>query len=185
MLSTDLSAFYQTVLPKNATVQDHTKYHAKALPPYGNQAPFVKKSKFVRIGGHVPTMRTQPGKFCGKLCARSKAASARFTANFVEWIPKRGNRRGRHRRARLLPLLQRVEKLDTRRARPPCGGRALRVIYALLVVNRAFAEWLSTCRPCRRQPGQPGPGVPAGQPQGSRWSAPWRQRSRRSPARNG
>ena len=35
--------------------------------------------------------------------------------NFVEGVPKRGNRRGRHSRARLLPLLQRVEKLDTLR----------------------------------------------------------------------
>ena len=35
--------------------------------------------------------------------------------NFVEGVSKRGNRRVRQSRARLLPLLQRVEFLDTLR----------------------------------------------------------------------
>ncbi|MCI7794497.1 hypothetical protein MR578_09805, partial [bacterium] len=41
-----------------------------------------KKLKFVTIGGPAPTMGTPTGKFCGKLCARSEATSARFAAEF-------------------------------------------------------------------------------------------------------
>ena len=41
-----------------------------------------KKLKSVTIGGPAPTMVTPTGKFCGKLCARSKATSARFPVKF-------------------------------------------------------------------------------------------------------
>lgn len=110
-----------------------------------------KELKSVAVGGHAPTTATPPGKFCGKLCARSKATSARFAVKFCRRLQSRappaadtarrsrgsgrraqarlcahramrtpqpgdskgGNSRGRRRRARLLPPLQRVEFLDT------------------------------------------------------------------------
>src|SRR5699024_260988 len=39
-------------------------------------------NKSVTAGGHAPTTVTPTGKFCGKLCARSNATSARFDAKF-------------------------------------------------------------------------------------------------------
>src|SRR5699024_7046922 len=43
----------------------------------------VEKSiKSVSVGGHAPTTETPTGKFCGKLCARSRATSARFAVKF-------------------------------------------------------------------------------------------------------
>ena len=41
-----------------------------------------KKLKSVAVGGHAPTTATPLGKFCGKLCARSIATSARFAVKF-------------------------------------------------------------------------------------------------------
>ena len=48
-----------------------------------------------------------------------------------------------------------------------------------------FQAVISTCRPCHRRQVRREPGVPAGRPQGSRWSAPSRRRRLRSPERNG
>ena len=41
-----------------------------------------KSIKSVAVGGHAPTTATPTGKFCGKLCARSIATSARFAVKF-------------------------------------------------------------------------------------------------------
>src|SRR5699024_10996565 len=51
--------------------------------------------KTVAVGGHAPTTATPPGKFCGKLCARSFAPSARFGVKFCRRGYTRGNRRVR------------------------------------------------------------------------------------------
>lgn len=48
-----------------------------------------------------------------------------------------------------------------------------------------FLAVISTCRPCHRRQVRREPGVPAGQQQGSRWSAPSQRRKLRSPERNG
>ena len=42
-----------------------------------------KSSKSVAAGGHVPPTATPTGKFCGKLCARSMATSARFAVKIL------------------------------------------------------------------------------------------------------
>ncbi len=47
-----------------------------------------------------------------------------------------------------------------------------------------FQAVISTCRPCHRRQVQREPGVPAGRPRGSRWSAPSQQRKLRSPERS-
>ena len=54
-----------------------------------------KKLKFVAVGGHAPTTVTPTGKFYGKLCARSKATSARFAVKFCRRGYTRGNSRVR------------------------------------------------------------------------------------------
>ena len=60
-------------------------------------------------------------------CVRGAVLRVRdLTQNFVEGVFKRGNRRVRRSRARLLPLLQRVEFLDT--LKRPRAGAALRFI---------------------------------------------------------
>ena len=72
----------------------------------GGRYRLSKKSKSVAISGHVPMMATQTGKFCGKLCARRFAPSARFAVKFCrKGIPKRGNASDTSHRARVLPLL--------------------------------------------------------------------------------
>ena len=48
-----------------------------------------------------------------------------------------------------------------------------------------FQAVISTCRPCHRRQVRREPGVPAGQPRGSRWSAPSQRRKLHSPERNG
>src|SRR5699024_6482442 len=53
-----------------------------------------KKSKSVSVGGHAPTTETPTGKFCGKLCARSEATSARFAVKFC----RRGFQKGKQTR---------------------------------------------------------------------------------------
>ena len=47
-----------------------------------------------------------------------------------------------------------------------------------------FQAAISTCRPCHRRQVRREPGVPAGQPRGSRWSAPSQRRKLHSPERS-
>ena len=47
-----------------------------------------------------------------------------------------------------------------------------------------FWAVISTCRPCHRRQVRREPGVPAGQPRGSRWSAPSQRRKLHSPERS-
>ena len=47
-----------------------------------------------------------------------------------------------------------------------------------------FLAAISTCRPCHRRQVRREPGVPAGQPRGSRWSAPSQRRKLHSPERS-
>ncbi len=68
----------------------------RLCPPHSGG---LRLSKIVAVGGHVPTTATPPGKFCGKLCARSFAPSARFG---VKFCGRRGYTRG-NRRVRQLP----------------------------------------------------------------------------------
>ena len=54
----------------------------ETAPALAGAVRLSKKFKSVAVGGPAPTMATPTGKFCGKLCARSEATSARFPVKF-------------------------------------------------------------------------------------------------------
>ena len=120
-----------------------------------------KKFKSVAVGGPAPTMVTPTGKFCGKLCARSEATSARFPVKFCREGFQKGELDGQakpcrtgpsfaacrvSRHAEAVPLGGTAGKfqLNTRCPRPPCSWRACRtpgIRRTDAPAQRAYSGW--------------------------------------------
>ena len=112
----------------------------------------TKKLKSVTIGGPAPTMVTPTGKFCGKLCARSKATSARFPAKFCREGFQKGELDGQAKPCRTGPPFAACRV--SRHAEEPCtehsfcAGLLLFTDYSSILPNisKSSPSWMRSVR---------------------------------------